>query len=389
MTTHVLIVDKDTFKKHLEYMFVGTGTEKSFQFNNDKQTYSVNVHPSTEKNIAGLIADCNRMREGDNVIFYLQQSGDIGGFFGIFKVKKFPSGNFVSFTDYKSDTYPSLTKEIQYRALIEPYKVYSEGVSEWEALDDIRGISCPCQMLWSLIYRKLKGNRGNTMITLYEADRLINLIVAKNKGKKLNSVVGGYSYDETSNKIVPHAPLVYDFSQCEQLDISKRLIYKYRIDQKHETHLQSFITNNIGKGTCASLDSAIMNNNDEVINWIGNEVSCGVGMQRMDIVFSTKSPEEELNNLYVIELKCVPIEAAHIQQMNRYIDWLTQYYIPNLPSKIIPVLITRGTNGNGVSSQILSEKNNFDNQYIGHINYCPLKIINYRVINNNLFFNVI
>ena len=116
MTTHVLIVDKDTFKKHLEYMFVGTGTEKSFQFNNDKQTYSVNVHPSTEKNIAGLIADCNRMRVGDNVIFYLQQSGDIGGFFGIFKVKKFPSGDFVSFTDYKDDTYPGLTKQLQYKA---------------------------------------------------------------------------------------------------------------------------------------------------------------------------------------------------------------------------------------------------------------------------------
>lgn len=386
MTTHVLIVDKDTFKKHLEYMFLGTGTKKPFQFNNDIISYP-SVHHSTERNIAGLIADCNRMREGDNVIFYLQQSGNIGGFFGIFKVKKFPSSNFVSFTDYKSDAYPSLTKEIQYRALIEPYKVYSEGVSEWEALDDIRGISCPCQMLWSLIYRKLKGNRGNTMITLYEADRLINLIVAKNKGIKLNSASGGYSYDETSNRIVSHIPAVYDLSRCVQLDISKRLIYKYNNNQAHETHLQSFITNNIGKGTCASLDSAIMNNSDEIINWIGNEVSCGVGMQRMDVVLSTKSPEEELNNLYVIELKCVPIEMEHIKQMNRYMDWLTQYYIPNLPSKIIPVLITLGTsNPKTIPAPILRMKKSFDSQYMGHINYSPLKIIYYCVDKGNIIF---
>ena len=388
MTTHVLIVDKDTFKKHLEYMFVGTGTKNSFPFNNDRTSRPV-IHHSTERNNAGLISDCNRMREGDNVLFYLRQSENEGGFFGIFKVKKFPSGNFVSFTDYKGDTYPGLTKKLQYRALIEPYKVYSEGVTEWEALDDISNISCPCQMLWSLIYRKLKGNRGNTMITLYETDRLINLIVAKNKGIKLNSASGGYSYDDISNKIVPHNRAVYDPSQCVQLDISQRLIYKYENGQAHETHLQSFITNNIGKGTCASLDSAVMNNNDEIINWIGNEVSCGVGMQRMDIVLSTKSPEEELNNLYVVELKCVPIETDHIKQMNRYIDWLTQYYIPNLPSKIIPVLITRGTSGYGVSPQILSEKNIFDNQYVGHINYSPLKIINYRVDNNDLSFNAI
>lgn len=72
--------------------------------------------------------------------------------------------------------------------------------------------------LKGILVKNIEGNRGNTMITLYEADRLINLIVAKNKGKKLNSVIGGYSYDETSNKIVPHTPAVYDISTgCVQL----------------------------------------------------------------------------------------------------------------------------------------------------------------------------
>ena len=65
--------------------------------------------------------------------------------------------------------------------MLKPYKVYPKGVSEWEALDEIKNITSPYQMLWSLIYRKLKGNRGNTMITLYESERLISLIRNKNK----------------------------------------------------------------------------------------------------------------------------------------------------------------------------------------------------------------
>lgn len=385
MTTHVLIVDKNTFKKHLEYMFIGTGNGKPFLFNNDKTSYPF-IHPSTENSQALIVADCNRMREGDKVIFYLVQSDNVGGFFGVFKVKKAPTGNFVSFTDYKDDKYPGLTKELEYRALIEPDKVYAEGVSEWEALDDIRAISSPCQMLWSLIYRKLKGNRGNTMITIYETERLINLIQAKNAGKTLTSASGGYSFDEKTNRIIQHAPSIYDFSNCVQIDISKRLIQKYQRGQAHEAHLQAFITNNIGKGTCPSLENSIINQGER-IEWIGNEVSCGVGMQRMDILLSTRTDGEVIPNLYVVELKCVPIEKGHILQINRYIDWLTQYYTPNRPSKIIPVLITRDDSGSyPISAQIMNEKNNFDAQYLGQINYSPLKLIRYQVKTNRLIF---
>jgi len=53
------------------------------------------------------------------------------------------------------------------------------GVTEWEALDAIRDIQTPYQMIWSLIYRKLTANRGNTMITIYENQRLTELIQIK------------------------------------------------------------------------------------------------------------------------------------------------------------------------------------------------------------------
>ena len=59
-------------------------------------------------------------------------------------------------------------------------------MTEWEALDEIKNIQSPNQMLWSLIYRKLKGNRGNTMITIYESERLCQLIRDKNSRQKIN-----------------------------------------------------------------------------------------------------------------------------------------------------------------------------------------------------------
>ena len=51
MTTHVFIVDKNTFPAHLEYQFAGTLS-------------------GTSRNI-GLYSDIARVRDGDRVYFYL------------------------------------------------------------------------------------------------------------------------------------------------------------------------------------------------------------------------------------------------------------------------------------------------------------------------------
>lgn len=373
MTTHVLIVDKNTFKKHLEYMFVGTGNNHPFLINNGHQGI-MKMHHSIESGQALMVADCNRMRVGDFVIFYLIQTVKAeGGFFGLFRVRAVP------FYDEKPQTYPSgLTKKLDYRALIEPYKVYPMGVTEWEALDEIRNIASPCQMLWSLMYRKLKGNRGNTMITLYEADRLINLIQTANRGQYIVNV-NGYSYDVATNRIVPAAATMpYDLSFCSRLDISHRLYAKYASGKAHESHLQAFITTTIGTGACPSLDAALFNANEQVC-WIGNEVSCGVGMQRMDVVVSTTAPNEEIPCLYVIELKDDFLVENNIYQMYRYIDWLSQYYIPNKPSRIIPVLLTKGLPGRQTQlpANIQSAANTFFSRFSGLVNMTPLKFIYY------------
>ena len=59
MTTHVFIVDINTFKYHLEYMFAGTGARDcTIDFNNNENT---NMHYATENNLVSLIADIKRI----------------------------------------------------------------------------------------------------------------------------------------------------------------------------------------------------------------------------------------------------------------------------------------------------------------------------------------
>jgi len=325
-TTHVFIVDSNTFKYHLEYMFAGTGAKKYYiDFNN---SFYTKLHYATENNLVGMIADGERIRVGDYVVFYLQQNFSEGiregKFYGIFKVK---SRLFLDNNDNNQFLKFQLKKSLTFRVLIEPFEVYSEGVTEWEALDEIKNIQSPNQMLWSLIYRKLKGNRGNTMITIYESERLFQLIRNKNQNTPLNC--NSFTFDVNSQRIICNNK-IYEYSgRMEEINIFPRLIEKYRKGLQFESHLQAFILKHFEQ---------IFSN--ENIEWIGNEVACGVGMQRIDIMFS--SVINDINRKIVpIELKSAVAYPEIIIQIQRYIDWLEQYYIPNRPSNIEPMIISR------------------------------------------------
>lgn len=73
-------------------------------------------------------------------------------------------------------------KGLSYRIEIEADTVYSYGITEHEYLDDLTGKEAPYELCWSLIYRKLKGNRGCTMITPYEFEDLLCKIKKKEPG---------------------------------------------------------------------------------------------------------------------------------------------------------------------------------------------------------------
>ena len=376
MTTHVFIVDENTFKYHLEYMFAGTGSKENvIDFNNTKTS---KLHHSTEASLVGLMADGCRVRKDDLIIFYLQASWQHEGtFFGIFQAIE--DGIFLDNYNTHQFLLNKLNKSLTFRLLIKPYEVYPEGVSEWGALDEIKGLTSPNQMLWSLIYRKLKGNRGNTMITIYESERLIDLIRKKNNFNSYPSKIKDFSYDCDSNTIVSISNHNQYTGRQVPINILPRLIEKYNTYKAFEAHLQMYITQHLGLGTNKSLDECL-GILGKKIDWLGNEVSCGVGMQRIDVMFSM----EESNNkrfLCPIELKAVGAYEDNTRQLTRYIDWIEQYYIPNRISIIQPILICK-------KEEPLSDelKVNFKN-FNKRTGILPLKYIEYEIVNNDLVFN--
>jgi predicted RNA-binding protein len=341
MNTHVFIVDKTTFNVHLNYLFAGTGAKESVvDFNNKPQT---NLHPTTERNLVGMIADASRIRQGDWIIFYLQQSiaeGIYEGkFYGIFKATN--DWSFLDNNDSSQYLKSELIKSLTFRTLITPHIVYPKGVTEWEALDEIKNIHSPNQMLWSLIYRKLKGNRGNTMITIYESERLCQLIRNKNNGATLNvqNSLLCFNGDHQEMEISEDTRRNYEGRQ-ENIDILPRLLRKFEEGKAFEVHLQAYITKNIGTSSNENMNNLILKG--ATLEWLGNEVYCSVGMQKIDVLLSTIQNDQK--TLIPIELKCVPADESNLKQLQRYIEWLRQYYIPNRPCDIQPILLTRKSN---------------------------------------------
>ena len=371
-TTHVFIVDSTTFKYHLEYLFVGTGAkDRKIDFNNKSHS---KLFPTIENNLLGLMADSQRVWKGDFVIFYLQQNFSDGifegKFYGVFKIKE--NFSFLDNNDKNQYLKKYLNKSLTFRAIIEPEQVYADGVTEWEALDEIKYIYSPNQMLWSLIYRKLKGNRGNTMITLYESERLIGLIRKKNSRQILSG--NNFSFEKKTQKIINIKEKSEYKGRKEKINILPRLISKYNKGNQFEAHLQTYILQNIN-------NINIFKNYD--IEWLGNEVSCGVGMQRIDIMLSIKDKNRKI---IPIELKSTCAYPEITTQLQRYLDWLEQYYIPNIQSDVEPMIISRKIKDKGTSdyNKLITSLNNFNNKN----NQSSLKIryVEFDIINNDIIF---
>jgi hypothetical protein len=447
-TTHVFIVDTNTFKYHLENLFAGTGAKDiNVDFNNVDNT---SLRHNVEKTLVSMIADLERIRIGDYIIFYLQQerAEEVydGKFYGIFKVSdkpfldnlnyltnktlklsnsydfEFPKSdrkfkiknNVVSMTTaltkkeeinllkkfiseqdknkikqfeetfYRNNQFllRSLEKSLTFRTLIEPFEVYAKGVTEWEALDEIKHIQSPNQMLWSLIYRKLKGNRGNTMITIYESERLFKLLRDKNSRQVLST--NNFTFDIETQEIRADSIAHNYTGRKEKINILPRLIKKHNDKEVFETHLQAYIVQNIGRGTNKDLDRCLLSGLN--FEWLGNEVSCGVGMQRIDVMLSLTKNNTKV--VLPIELKSIEADTGNIIQIQRYVDWLEQYYIPNRISDIQPVLISKKIPDKNSENykEIIESFKQFNTK---NTRCVPIKYIEYELENDNLKFDEI
>ena len=335
--THVFIVDDQTFRYHLEYMFAGTCASwdslfiEDVNYNNPRKKEQ-GLTPGQERTIAKMIADVSRIRIGDKILFYVKQSKyHEGMFFGVFRVCDNP------FFDSNGNNYLSqeLGINLNFRVLIEPDRVFQFGVSEREALDNLEGITHPSQMCWSMIYRKLKAKRGCTMITDQESDRLIRLLCQQNNNVELNGA--GYSFNCIENHIeLKNESPLYEGTKTS-IDIKDRMLVLSSREKAFETHLQAFILQNCDRNP--QLIELIALSPDEPL-WIGNEVYCGFGMQSIDVLLIGESDDNV--TIKIIELKDeIPRKQIIKDQIPWYIKWVDQYVAPNYSKRVIikPIII--------------------------------------------------
>lgn len=329
MKTHVFIVNDQTFPYHLRYLFAGTGAKN-------------------KNNNFALLSDIKRVRAGDFVIFYIEGTTKVkGGFYGIFTI----SNNIplVFHTPGKGGYRPAgLGKKLIYRTLIEPYEVYSEGVPEWEVLDKLP--TCATEIQWSLIYRKLKGKRGCTPLLPWEAERLMDMIRNKNNGKIIanNQSTCGFDWDVSNRKIITTKnrkkysfPMTYNYNVLDE--ICKRLQKK----KAYEILLQLYFMENIGINP--NLQSIVGQN----LIWFGNEVACGVGMQKIDIL--TICDNNNRKEYRIIELKDEPIQPEVVNQIEYYVNWASQnsgrHLVGAFNWNIQPVIVAPHQNQNSSNWQ--------------------------------------
>jgi hypothetical protein len=297
MKTHVFIVNDSTFPYHLKYLFAGTGAK-----NKDEDI--------------SLLSDIKRVRAGDFVIFYIEATTKVkGGFYGIFKVANHLP--LVFHTPGQNGFQPNLGKKLIYRTLIEPYEVYSEGLPEWEALDKLPIYATEIQ--WSLIYRKLKGKRGCTPLLPWEAKKLMDMIRNTNVGVPIANTqfTGGFDWDIINRKIIKtQKRQSYPYPRNFNFNVLSEICKLQKKKRAYESCLQLYFTENIGINF--NLNPVVGNN----LIWFGNEVPCGVGMQKIDILTICQSGERKEYRL--IELKDEPVHPEVVNQIEYYVNWASQ-----------------------------------------------------------------
>ncbi len=298
MRGHVFVVNEDTLPIHLEYQFVGVGA-------GGKDSH------------IGLLADMLRVKEGDFIFFYIEGTTEKKGrFLGIFKAidntvyhLKGSNANEPNLPWYYSErTKKYEPLKLIYRKKIRPYKVYPKGVLEWVALDKLPTYSK--EVIWMLIYRKMKGKRGNTMLFPWETRRLISLIREENKWGNIRSCC--FTFDKGSFEIISS-------NRAKMHNIGNPVRLELKDIKRGESYLQAYILQNIKIGNNDFYPQIFGKN----IVWIGNEVFAGSGMQKIDIMTIERLDETEY--LYrIIELKHpkskLGINLAP-KQLEYYVNW--------------------------------------------------------------------
>ena len=331
---HVFIVDNNTFPLHLRYQFAGTtaGIKRA--------------------RYVSLYADIARVRPGDRAYFYLLRQG----FYGPFRIASDGQGVWWDRLD-PTFLQDRLTLRLIYRVRVVADDVYPLGISEWDALD--RYLRDPEHCLWSLVYRKLKGERGCTMIFPWEDDFLLKLIRGRNErqGKALLRCEDDehltWNPGTGEIEVLPGSFPEYDSPNPEHISSPEGPVTKVRLASGSETHLQAFLTQNYGRFP----ESEIVFGPTSTLCWVGNEVACGLGMQKIDLLAINE--EQNGSTFRIIELKKAPPNTQSVWQLERYIDWTKRFVLGADSSSIQPILLCRNLKRLSLSRKVANSFREF------------------------------
>ena len=149
------------------------------------------------------------------------------------------------------------------------------------------------------------------MITIYESERLCQLIRDKNFRQEIDIGNHKLSFDQNSQKIILTTEQLNNYTgRKEEINLLPRLTAKCQANKSFEAHLQAYIVKTIGKRINVSLDNCILGQN-LTFEWLGNEgiLWCRYA-ERIDVMISTIANGQTV--LIPIELKSV--EGRHNQR---------------------------------------------------------------------------
>lgn len=260
MTAHLFVVDRHTFVLHQKYGFAGTG-DGSAGFN------------------VKMATDLARVRPGDEVFFYVQKQG----FAGTWTASGEP---YLAEPSHLSQVFG---KRLPYRVPIERLTRFSSVITEAEALDVLPELSA--DLLWSPIYRKLRGGRGCSTLLPREAVRLTCLLEAASEAGCLPDELKLNDAKLAVHEGVPIVPGLLREDAWTESDLELAVIHDFKI------------------GGPLSL---MLKVNPSRIEFLGNQVYAGVGMQAIDILIGTE------RRWLILELKMGYLNSQVVKQMTKY-----------------------------------------------------------------------
>jgi len=326
---HLFIVDKISLKYHLEYNFVGTG----------KSNTAFDIE---------LWKDIVRLKPNDKIIFYVQ---NLKKFYGFFEVESYP---FFDSNHYlQPNIMPYLGKnqiKLQYRALIKPYQVFQYGIDEFDLVDILPQRSR--DVLWSVLYRKLKGARGCSPLFEHEFNIVFQKIAQIN-----------------NNQILPSQ--FFTFQNGQILSIQNG--FQYKGPRIQPNIKQNILNGNYKESHMHALLIEFLNQ-QLYVNWLGNEIYSGAGMQAIDIL---TIDNRNVFNVYEIKKGNIPNNIT--EQIFKYINWLKhrfQYFNNNAYQ---PIVIGKKILGRKMLYNRINEFQQFNNMQIS----LPIIYIEYEINQQN------